>query len=140
MENTRYNNATVKEVEEFLEDLRLKLEFQGVYWDQRQKNLNSYVMLSEWGYSSLNLIEFIKKLTPSNYYQGPKPDTDNIPSKGPLWVFGMFIKPKNKKRKNEKLEFYIKIQIGWPNKEVICISFHPKEENITYPLATSENA
>lgn len=139
MENTSCNNATLKEVSDFLEELRLKLKFQQVNWDQRSKNLNAYAMLREWGYSSLDLVEFIKCLTPSNYFQGPLPDNDNIPTKGPLWVFGMFIKPKNKKRKKEKLEFYIKIQIGWPNKEVICISFHPKEDIISYPLATSEN-
>lgn len=131
--------ATVDEVKMFLNELRQKLEFQLVNFDHRGKNLDSYVMLSEWGYSANDRINFIKKLTPENYSEGPKPDDQNVPTKGPLWIFGKFIKPRNPKRKKEETEFYIKVQIGWPNKEVICISFHPSVKPMEYPLIASGN-
>lgn len=133
------NAAKAEEVEAFLKELHLKLEFQQVNFDWRDKNLDSYIELSEWGYSTSNIISFLKKLTPKNYSEGPKADNQNIPSKGALWVFGMHIKPRNPKRKKKGKEFYIKVQIGWPDKEVICISFHPSLTNMTYPLATSGN-
>jgi hypothetical protein len=124
------------EVETFLEQLRTKLKFQDVFFDRRSKNLDSYAMLSEWGYTSNDLIKIIKELKPENYFEGPEADTDNQPSKGDLWVFGKILKPINKKRRKEQTEFYIKLQIGWPNNLVICISFHPAEHEMKYPLAT----
>lgn len=91
-------------------------------------------MLAEWGYSSSKLVGFLKELTISNYSEGPIADDQNVPSKGDLWIFGKNIRPENPKRKKLETEFYIKVQLGYPNHDVICISFHPSEYKMKYPF------
>jgi hypothetical protein len=60
-----------------------------------------------------------------------RPGTQNTPPQGDLWEFGVLIKSKSKKKK--AVEYYIKVQLGTPDSNVICISFHPAEFKINYP-------
>jgi hypothetical protein len=132
---TEQNNLpALEQVEAFLNELRIKLGFQEVFFDRRDKNLDSYTMLAEWGYSSNKLVGILKELTISNYSEGPIADDQNVPSKGDLWVFGKNIMPENPKRKKLETEFYIKVQLGYPDREVICISFHPSDYEMKYPF------
>ncbi len=68
-------------------------------------------------------IEYIKKLSAKNYFAGPTEDAFD-PNSPPNWEFGMKIKGK---------KVYIKINMGKPQKRVMCISFHIAEYKITYP-------
>jgi hypothetical protein len=44
---------------------------------------------------------------------------------GEMWVFGKWL---------NKIEVYIKITLGSEKDPVICISFHPAEHPMNYPL------
>ncbi|WP_181305531.1 hypothetical protein [Rufibacter sp. XAAS-G3-1] len=127
------NMPTLKEVEAFLEALRLKLEFREVRFIHRPEYISAYAELKTWGYPPQELAEIIKALTPTDYSEGPIKDTDNIPPKGPLWVFGKRIGPKDRPKSKKKVEFYIKVQLGLENENVICISFHPSKHDMVYP-------
>ncbi|TXK47405.1 hypothetical protein FVR03_09395 [Pontibacter qinzhouensis] len=124
---------TLKEVEAFLEALHLKLAFQEVHFIYRPEYISAYAELYTWGYPPNELTKIIKELTPENYSEGPIEDTQNIPSKGQLWIFGKKIGPKYKTNSKKKVEYYIKVQIGYENDKIICISFHPSKFAMKYP-------
>ena len=88
----------------------------------RKKNQETFAELNILNTKSFCTSE-INKLTASNYYKGPTPDTEN---KGDYWEFGTVI--------NDK-EIYIKINYGLTNKSCLLISFHFAEFRITYPFA-----
>lgn len=120
-------------VEAFLKDLHFKIGFRAniFFMDARLKNRLALAELREMGFKSDGRIRIILGLTPANYLGGPTADTQNTPPQGDLWEFGVMIKPKLKKRK--AAEYYIKVQLGTPDSNVICISFHPAEFKIDYP-------
>lgn len=61
-----------------------------------------------------------------DYYAGPKNDTyDN--NRPDYYEFGIQV---------NNVEVYIKISLGLTNKSVDCMSFHPAEFPIIYPLKT----
>ena len=66
--------------------------------------------------------DIIKTLKVKNYSEGPIKDAINL--LGDMWVFGKDIKNQ---------EVYIKISLGQPNRDVICISFHFSEYPMSYP-------
>jgi hypothetical protein len=72
--------------------------------------------------------KFIDQLTIEDFSEGPQPE-DWHGSKE-MWVFGKEVKSK---------EVYIKICLGAPNSNVICISFHMAEYPMTYPLRSKKN-
>lgn len=123
----------LEEVEAFLKDLHFKIGFREsvFFMDDRLKNRLALAELREMGFKSDDRIRIILGLTPTNYFKGPTTDTQNTPPQGDLWEFGILIKPRLKKRK--AVEYYIKIQLGTPDSNVICISFHPAEFKIDYP-------
>jgi hypothetical protein len=113
--------ATKQEVEHFLNDFKVKLRtFRIIFWDERGKNSQTLLDLD---ISSNKRKEIIEKLTFEDYSQGPIEDQIyGLPS---MWVFGKDVKG---------AEVYIKISMGKLNSETICISFHPAEYNMNYPL------
>lgn len=113
------------EVENFLRDLRIKLEIFGLFFHgNRVKNKFT---LRELGLTERNVKDYLKELNTDNYSSGPINDTQNT---GEYWVFGKDIKHK---------EIYIKINSGGYNNKVICISFHFSEYEINYPLKKLKN-
>jgi hypothetical protein len=130
----------LEEVEAFLKELHFKIKFrENVFFaDDRMKNRLALAELREMGFKSDDRIRIILGLTPANYFKGPTKDVQNIPAQGDLWEFGVLIKPKLKKRK--AVEYYIKVQLGTPDSNVICISFHPAEFKINYPNLGSHEA
>ncbi len=64
----------------------------------------------------------LKKLELEDYSEGPVLDT--LYRNSDLWVFGKIIKGR---------EVYIKIQLGEPGSNTICISFHFSEYTMNYP-------
>lgn len=71
-----------------------------------------------------NAKEEILNLTVADYCGGPEPDKDKP---GEIWEFGRLI---------EDTEVYIKLKIAQVGKEKIakCISFHPAEFPLCFPL------
>lgn len=138
MATEKHKIPTLEEVEAFLEQLHFKIKFrEHVYFeDGRMKNRLALADLRELGYRSDDRIGFIQRLTVSNYFRGPTEDQQHVPGLGDLWEFGLLIQPGNKKKK--AIEYYIKVQLGTPDNNVICISFHPAEHKISYPKLLSK--
>ncbi|MDD4970244.1 MAG: toxin [Paludibacter sp.] len=114
-------NTTKEKIQKFLDDFHLKTRvFDIVFLDYRDKNFQSLLKLE---ISSFRRKEIIKALTVEDYSEGPLPDTLHHISE--MWVFGKIEKKKN---------IYIKISMGVPNSQTICISFHIAEKNMYFPF------
>jgi len=113
--------ATKQEVESFLRNLFDKIKVCNIAFRPRDKNLDA---LAELDITSDKRIEHLLNLKAENYYSGPNKDTFD-PTKPDYYEFGIQIKGK---------EVYIKISLGLFNKRVDCMSFHPAEFPMKYPL------
>lgn len=67
--------------------------------------------------------EVLKKLEVNDYSEGPL--LENLYKGSDMWVFGKIVKQR---------EIYIKITLGVCGAQVICISFHPAEFPMEFPL------
>ena len=114
------SQSTKEEVEYFLNKFFAKLSVYDIFFKNREKNFNT---LLELEITASQRLEYIKKLTVKNYFRGPIQDAFD-PKSPPNWEFGMNIKGK---------EIYIKVNMGKPQKRVMCISFHIAEFDINYP-------
>ncbi len=115
--------STKLEVEQFLNELKEKIRFFEISFRPRDKNLQA---LADLDITATRRLEYIMNLKAENYYAGPKNDTfDN--SRPDYYEFGIQVK---------RVEVYIKISKGLTNKSVDCMSFHPAEFPMTYPLQT----
>ena len=112
--------ATKQEVESFLNDFKIKMSIFHILFDVRGKNAQALLDLE---ISPIKRIEILKKLTVENYSEGPLEET--MRGLLPMWVFGKDVKG---------TEVYIKISMGIANSNTICISFHPSEYPMNYPL------
>lgn len=113
--------ATKQEVESFLNDFKTKMSiFHILFMDNRGKNAQA---LLDFEISPIKRIEILNKLTVEEYSQGPL--EENMHGIQPMWVFGKDVKG---------TEAYIKISMGKANSQTICISFHPAEHPMNYPL------
>jgi hypothetical protein len=121
--NLKQQMATPDEVKTFLEDFKSKLEFWGVvFLDDRVKNTKTLAILEM---NTIQRKKVLTELSMKDYSQGPIADKQFLGSD--LWVFGKIIKQN---------EVYIKITMGLPNKQTICISFHVAEHPMKYPYKT----
>lgn len=112
--------STVDEVEAFLKDFRVKYKvFDIIFRDSRGKNANTLLTLD---ITPLKRREVIESIRAADYSEGPL--NDQLYGIASLWVFGKVFK---------QTELYIKISMGAPNSNVICISFHPAERPMSYP-------
>ena len=109
------------DVEIFLNDFKFKLDYFGILFrDDRSKNT---LTLSELGIISNNRKTILKDLQVEEYSEGPI--TEALYGNADMWIFGKVVKGR---------EIYIKISMGKPNKETICISFHLAEFPISFPF------
>jgi hypothetical protein len=113
--------ANKQEVEIFLKELKEKIRFFDIVFRPRDKNLQA---LADLDISAIKRLEYIVNLKAEDYYEGPKNDTYES-SRPDYYEFGIQVK---------KIEVYIKISKGLSNKSVDCMSFHPAEFPMTYPL------
>jgi hypothetical protein len=113
--------ATKQEIEQFLNELKDKIRFFEISFRPRDKNLQA---LADLDITAIKRLEYIMNLKAEDYYAGPKNDTYNttLPA---YYEFGVQIKG---------IEVYIKISKGLTNKPADCMSFHPAEFTMTYPL------
>ncbi len=108
-------------VKQFLNDFHQKMKvWEIVFRDDRSKNTQALLDLE---LTSKQRIEVIQSLSIEDYSEGPY--TDNLNNLGEMWVFG---------KKVKGVEIYIKISMGSKSSPVICISFHPAEKSLKYPL------
>lgn len=104
------------EVEAFLHRFIPKLDIFGIIVLNRQKNFEALKLL---GITELERKEVIKTIVVDDYVETIK----DAVSFGDMWVFG---------KDFENTELYIKISMGKPNTNTICISFHKAEYPIKY--------
>jgi len=110
-----------EQVQRFLDDFHQKTKiYDIVFRDYRDKNFNALLKLE---ISSYRRNEIIAALQVENYSEGPLPDT--LYHLSDMWVFG---------KTEKKKEIYIKISMGAPNSQTICISFHIAEKSMNYPF------
>ena len=110
-------NAEEREVEQFLNEFKQKMEVFSIVFLDREKNLQTLLDLE---IVEANRKEILKELKVKDYLRGP---THDQYGGRPFWEFGKAVKGK---------ELYIKITMGTQNKPVICISFHIAEFKIKY--------
>lgn len=112
---------TEAEVAAFLKDFKEKMKIWDVFFrDERGKNTQALIDLELRPNDRKAVLE---ALQPKDYSEGPL--EDKLYKGAEMWVFGKKIKKK---------EVYIKITMGIPGSSVICISFHPAERKMNYPL------
>ncbi len=109
------------EVETYLKELKVKMEFSGIlFLDDRGKNQQT---LHDLEISPAKRKEIISSLKVEDYSQGPL--DEKMRGILPMWVFGKQVKKK---------EVYIKVSMGIENNGTVCISFHIAEHPINYPF------
>jgi hypothetical protein len=111
----------LSEVESFLKLMRVKMRIWQIrFLDDRGKNFEAIGQLEIRPAQRHKIIE---ELIAEDYSEGPI--LDKMSGWGEMWVFGKWL---------NKIEVYIKITLGSEKDPVICISFHPAEHPMNYPL------
>ena len=111
------------QVDFFLANFKVKLSIWGLlFLSNRQKNTQT---LADLEISINDVKAVLADLVLGDYSDGPLPETFYGSSE--MWVFGKRIKGQ---------EVYIKITLGLPSNQTICISFHIAEHPMTYPFRT----
>lgn len=106
---------TKQEVEQFLSQFGIKFDIWGIFYLDRDKNLEA---LKALGITQKARDEIVRQVKPDDYVETLIADFFNE-----MWVFG---------KDMEGTELYIKIALGQPNNRTICISFHLAEHPIRY--------
>lgn len=113
--------STESEVAAFLRDFREKMKFWDVLFrDDRGKNAQALVELE---IRPIERKDILERLEVTDYSEGPL--TETLYGGADMWVFGKAVKKK---------EVYIRITMGTMGCSVICISFHPAQHKMSYPL------
>lgn len=114
--------ATYEEVKAFLDQMKTWLSMLGghVIYEKREKN-DQFMASMDW-YKIDTIKEWLLKLEPEDYYEGPDPN--ETPGLNPVWKFGKRI---------EGHLCFIKIYLI-PVNNVYCISFHFAEHDMALPL------
>lgn len=125
------NNATKEEVEAFLNEFKEKAKVFGiVYNDDKGENRQTLFDLELFGSKR---DQYILDLRPEDYYQGPD-ENDYDRDEGPVWMFGIGIKKRGKKK---RLPVYIKIyNTKAEGASNYCISFHVAKFEMSFPYKT----
>lgn len=113
-------NSNKPEVNEFLRSFQEKRRTFAIIFMDRPKNKQCMLDLE---IRPIDREKFIDNLTIEDFSEGPLPEEWHGSKE--MWVFGKEIKGK---------EVYIKICLGAPNSNVICISFHIAEYPMKYPF------
>lgn len=107
-----------QEVEAFLREFKPKFSIWGIIFLNRKKNEEA---LRALGITPVAREEIIKKIEKDDYSHSVIDET----SFGDMWVFG---------KDHDGTELYIKISLGVPGSNTICISFHEAEHPLNYPF------
>lgn len=115
--------CTERDVEEFLRDFLYKLDFWGLLIRTDRTNPKNTDTMLALGIRHTHVKGILKQLRPEDYSKGPVSDT--LYRGSAMWVFGKLVQGR---------EIYIKVQMGPPNGETICISFHFSDNKMNYPF------
>lgn len=116
--------TTRAEVEQFLQQFKVKVDVFGVFFLNRDKNLNA---LNELGITPIERLSIVKSIEVDDFSEGPIKDQLN--DFGEMWVFGKDVDEK---------EVYIKITLGKPNMSTIVVSFHVSEYPLNYSFRNKD--
>ena len=105
-----------KDVENFLRQFLPKMDVLGIFFLNRDKNQEALKML---GITPSTRKEIIRNITVDDYIETI---IDEF-SYGDMWVFG---------KDCDGVGVYVKIALGAPNTNTICISFHKAEYPLNY--------
>lgn len=112
---------TIQDAETFLKEFKFKMKiFNILFRDERKKNTQALLSLE---ITPIARKEIIENLIATEYSEGPLDDT--LYGIASMWVFG---------KKVKKTEVYIKLSMGRPNSNVLCISFHDSKDPMNYPF------
>ena len=115
--------CTEREVEEFLKAFLYKLNFWGLLIRTDRTNPKNTDTMLALGIRYIHVKEILQQLRPEDYLKGPM--SDKLYHGSDMWVFGKMVQGR---------EVYIKVQMGPPNRETICISFHFSDHKMNYPF------
>lgn len=104
------------EVERFLGQFMPKMEIFGIMFLDRDKNADALKML---GITPNIRKEIVREIQADDYIENILDEF----SFGDMWVFG---------KDYDGEELYIKISLGAPNTNTVCISFHVAEHPLNY--------
>jgi len=110
--------TTAVEVNDFLLKFKAIVSAQEMVFSFRQENMNALATL-RMNFEHAEGV--ILGLTHENYCKGPEEDHDG--SSGEIWIFGATL---------EHATIYIKLKLD--REYALCISFHPAEFPLRYPL------
>ncbi len=113
--------TTKIQVQQFLVDFKIKFGVFGVIFENRDKNFQTLLDLD---ITPKEREGYLLKLNSNDFSEGPITH-NNYPNSPPLYVFGINVKGR---------EVYIKINLGKPEKSVMCISFHISKNKMKYPF------
>lgn len=104
-----------QEVERFLSLFGIKFDIWGIFYLDRDKNEEA---LKALGITPKARDEIVRQLQPEDY-------VESLPTEyfDEMWVFGKDL---------IGTELYIKIALGRPNSQTVCISFHIADHPIKY--------
>jgi hypothetical protein len=109
-------------VEAFLKALREAISKNGLHVIPRASNTQA---LLDLGLTPKLREEIVLNLQVENYAQGPLPDDQGMP--GDVWIFGCEVNSR---------EVYVKLKLVevQGEKYTKCLSFHPSQYTLQYPL------
>lgn len=115
-------SASIEEINAFLLQAKKAISAKQFIFEERQKNLQT---LADHGWTIDDVSSTIEALTYQDYHAGPKPDR-NRRFGGEFWEFGYNLCG---------VELYIKLKLTLEDmgQGVLCLSFHEREFQITYP-------
>src|SRR5690242_1064403 len=113
--------ANSTEVERFLIEFKIKMNFRGIYF--RIDRMKNRLTLSDLDLTISLCKEILNDLVIEDYSDGPIKDT--LHNELPMWVFGKIVRNQ---------EIYIKITHGRFNEQPVCVSFHKSNQPMKYPL------
>ncbi len=119
---------SIEEVEDFLREVhkRLKDSKENLYIVVKKGKDKTNEFRVMYNISSEIVCEELLKLDISNYSYTDYDDSQKYPNEE-VWIFGQILSIPGVLRFEE---IYIKLKI---RNNVVCMSFHPKEFDITYP-------
>lgn len=110
---------TIDDVKSFLNSMNVKIDIYGMVFAERQRCQETMRMLGINEIVAKSIIKTLDATDFSKYFD----DTNQWGCD--LWAFGKDINGE---------EIYIKIGLGLPNRQTVCVSFHKADFPIQYPF------
>jgi hypothetical protein len=136
---TKLPPPTRAETEDFLRLLRAAMGEEKPYiiLESRTENIQGLEDLKLR--DVFDCIPYITALTPDHFSHvvpaDPYHDSQAAADGRHLWVFGVLVGKKNKKQRPA----YVKIQLGNPLTNSVCISFHPPKHPLAFPFPSDHS-